>query len=74
MVKHRRGYFTAGMLCLMKQDQQSKMMSKMLQELEMDCQSKDDSTINHHADEEPQQERRERHPPDRYIWRMGLHC
>ena len=28
-------------------------------ELEMDCQSKDDDTINHHPDEEPQQERRE---------------
>ena len=25
----------------------------------MDCQSKDDDTINHHPDEEPQQERRE---------------
>ena len=35
-------------------------------ELEMDCQSEDDDTINHHADEEPQQERRERCPPDRY--------
>ena len=35
-------------------------------ELEMDCQNEDDNTINHHADEEPQQERRERHPPDRY--------
>ena len=29
----------------------------------MDCQSEDDNTINHHADEEPQQERRERGPP-----------
>ena len=35
-------------------------------ELEMDCQSEDDNTINHHADEEPQEERRERCPPDRY--------
>ena len=33
-------------------------------ELEMDCQSEDD-TINHYADEEPQQERQERCPPDR---------
>ena len=32
----------------------------------MDCQSEDDDTINHHAYEEPQQERQERHPPDRY--------
>ena len=32
-------------------------------ELEMDCQSEDDNTINHHADEE---ERWERRPPDRY--------
>ena len=32
-------------------------------ELEMDCQSEDDNTINHHADDEPQQERRERGPP-----------
>ena len=32
----------------------------------MDCQSEDDDTINHHADEEPQQERRERCPLDRY--------
>ena len=35
-------------------------------ELEMDCQNEDDNTINHHADEGPQQERRERLPPDRY--------
>ena len=35
-------------------------------ELEMDCQSKDDNTINHLADEEPQQERRETRPPDSY--------
>ena len=27
-------------------------------ELEMDCQSEDDNTINHYADDEPQQERR----------------
>ena len=32
----------------------------------MDCQSEDDDTINHHADEEPQKERRGRRPPDRY--------
>ena len=35
-------------------------------ELEMDCQNEDDNTINHHADEGPQQERQERLPPDRY--------
>ena len=33
-------------------------------ELEMDCQSEDDNTIKHHADEEPQEERRERLPPN----------
>ena len=27
-------------------------------ELEMDCQSEDDNTINHYADDEPPQERR----------------
>ena len=32
----------------------------------MDCQGEDDNTVNHHADEEPQQERQERCPPDRY--------
>ena len=31
--KDRRGYFTAGMLHLMKQHRQSKMMSKMLQKI-----------------------------------------
>ena len=72
MIKHRRGYFTAGMLFLMKQDQQSKMMFKDVAEdeqsieLEMDRQREDDNTINHHADEETQEERRERCPPDRY--------
>ena len=30
MINHRRGYFTARILSLMKQDQQSKMMTKML--------------------------------------------
>ena len=35
-------------------------------ELEMDCQSEDDNTIKHHADEEPRQERREKRPPDSY--------
>ena len=29
-------------------------------------QSEDDDTINHHVDQEPQQERQERFPPDRY--------
>ena len=33
-------------------------------ELEMDCQSEDDNTIKHHADEEPQEERRERLLPN----------
>ena len=32
----------------------------------MDCQSEEDNTINHYVDKEPQQERRERRPPDRY--------
>ena len=32
----------------------------------MDCQSEEDNTINHYVDKEPQQERRERPPPDRY--------
>ena len=32
----------------------------------MECQSEDDDTINHHADDEPQQERVDRRPPDRY--------
>ena len=32
----------------------------------MDCQIKDDNTINHHANEEPQQKRRERRQHDRY--------
>ena len=32
----------------------------------MDCQSKDDNTINHHANEEPQQKRRKRRQHDRY--------
>ena len=32
----------------------------------MDCQNEDDNTINHHADQEAQQKRRERLPPDRY--------
>ena len=35
-------------------------------ELEMEFQREDDNTIKHHADEEPQQERRERLPPNRY--------
>ena len=32
----------------------------------MDCQSKDDNTINHRANEEPQQKRRKRRQHDRY--------
>ena len=32
----------------------------------MDCQSEDADTINHHADDEPQQERLDRRPPERY--------
>ena len=32
----------------------------------MDCQSEDDYTINHHANEEPEQDIQERRPPEGY--------
>ena len=35
-------------------------------ELGIDCQSENNDTINHHADEEQPQKRCERRPPDRY--------